>query len=147
MILIPTTKLKRKKKMSQRFNIVEDFPAVTYVEFTNTDKANKVFSGELIKLKSNYTTQQLATVISCAVENSQDPIAELETAIKFGHDTHFAFSIGSSLSSQKQEKKRVIIFSEGDRIKLEGKEFYLKKSPNDNVKLVEILEPSVAVAK
>ena len=92
--------------MSQRFNIVEDFPAVTYVEFTNTDKANKVFSGELIKLKSNRTTQKLATVISCAVENSQDPIAELETAIKFGHDTHFAFSIGSSLTAHKQEKKQ-----------------------------------------
>mgnify|MGYP003653158080 CR=1 FL=1 len=125
--------------MSHRFNIVEDLQTVTYVEFTNTDKANKVFSGELIKLKSNYITQKLATVISCAVENNQDPIAELERAIEFGYDTHFVtFATGSRLNAQKQEKKRVIIFSEGDRIKLEGKEFYLKKAANDNVQLVEI---------
>tara|TARA_R110000823_G_scaffold298005_1_gene418249 strand:- start:1359 stop:1760 length:402 start_codon:yes stop_codon:yes gene_type:complete len=133
--------------MSQRFNIVEDFPAVTYVEFTNTDKANKVFSGELIKLKSNSTTQMLGTVISSAVEDSADPIAALERAVKFGHDTHYAFSIGSSLTAHKQEKKRVIVFSEGDRIKLEGKEFYLKRAANDNVKLVNCWEPSVAVAQ
>lgn len=78
---------------------------------------------------------QIGSVVSSALERGDDPLEAVERATNNGHKLHFIFGLGSSITSQKRDKKTYIEVSYGDIVRFEGRYFTIDKAPNQNLRL------------
>lgn len=83
---------------------------------------------------------QIGSVISSALERGDDPFEAIERATKNGHELHFIFGLGSSITSQTRDRKTYIEVSHGDIVRFEGKYFTIEKAPNQNLHLEPFID-------
>lgn len=121
-----------------RFLPVKSYPAYDVVKL-NPDAGNKVFDGEFLYNEQTHTSWKLGSVVGYAVEKGIDPIKSYNDAIERGHDTHYAFSVGASLTSGHRDKEpRRISVDYGDEITFQGQKFIIEKANNDNINLIKV---------
>lgn len=77
---------------------------------------------------------QIGSVISSSLKDDRDPLEAVERAIKNGHEMHFIFGLGTTLTSHMQNKKTYIEINLGDIVRFEGKYFTIEKAPNNNLR-------------
>jgi len=120
-----------------RFITITEYPAYDVVSF-HSQAGNKVFDGEYLYCAANHTSWKLGSVVGFALEGGRDPIADYNDAVKAGHETHYAFGVGASISSNPQKLDRRIAIEYGDVITFHGQEFIIQKAANYNIKLVPV---------
>jgi len=121
--------------MALRYTTITEYPAYDVVEFT--EGYNKVFDGEYLYNAKTHTSWKLGSVVGFAIKNGQDPIAAYNEAVKQGHEVHYAFGVGASITSHDapKEAKRIAV-EYGDIIEFHGQAFVIEKANNDNIDLV-----------
>lgn len=122
--------------MALRYTTITEYPAYDVVEFT--EGYNSVFDGEYLYNANTHTTWQLGSVVGSAVKNGRDPIEAYNNCMAHGHEAHYAFGVGASISSSQRVKEACRIAVEyGDLIQFHGQTFLIKKANNDNITLVK----------
>ena len=90
----------------------------------------------------NYGVQhhwfQIGSVVSYSLKSGSCPIEALARATNLGHDLHFVFGLGASITSDRKAKTDKIALEWGQMIVFEGRIFELRKAPNDNVRLAPV---------
>lgn len=125
--------------MSERFNTIENSSHLEVVEFASPRSTNRVFSGEILRVKGELTRHKVGSVFAYAVENGDDPLKAYERAIEHGHDVTYVFGLASVISIAASPQERVIEIDIGDHIIVEGKEFEIERASNRNLHLKQIL--------
>ena len=82
----------------------------------------------------------IGSVISFALRNKEDPIKALDEARKLGHELHYVFGLGVSITSHQRPHETKKGFHFGDVIEFEGIKFELVPAPNSNVALKRVTE-------
>lgn len=86
-----------------------------------------------------YDMFQISSVRSYAIKNGDDPTEAVEMATRAGHDLHYIFGLGVTISNMKAiTKKEYILVEHGTKIKFEGLKFVIEKAPNRNLSLKQI---------
>lgn len=124
--------------MALRFNTIENGPRFEVVEFVNPKSTNRVYSGEVLRVKGELTNHKVGSVFSSAVESGDDPLAAYERAVKLGHNVTFIFALASVISNTALPTVRVIEISLGDHILVEGKEFEIEQAGNRQLHLAPL---------
>jgi hypothetical protein len=78
----------------------------------------------------------ISSVVSYALKSGACPIAQVDNARANGHDLHFIIALGSTLSSTKLAKERLVFVAPGMKVIFEGRRFVIAATHNDNLKLV-----------
>jgi hypothetical protein len=124
--------------------LIADFPAYAIYKMPEFRQA-KMIDGmefampfESARYGTLYHFFQIGSVIGYAVKNGDDPIAAFEQAKERGHDLHYVFGLGVSITNQRREKGEKFALNWGDIIGFYGKRFRLDKAPNNNVALIEV---------
>lgn len=124
--------------------LIKDYPAFSIYKMPEFRQAKMIDGMEFAMPfeTRNYGTQyrffKIGSVIGSAIHNGDDPLAALERAKGFGHELHFVFGLGVSITSHQRAKEEKFALNWGDVIGFHGKRFKLAKAPNDNVALIEV---------
>lgn len=110
------------------------YDVVTLAERPNTDYV-ELKSGD--RLDKNMKHYMIDSVISSTIDDNRDPMVAYERAVRLGHDLHFIFPLGTSITSHRREKETYIKVWVGMKIKFEGKFFTIVARNNDNLGLEE----------
>uniref|UniRef100_A0AAU8HYA3 Uncharacterized protein n=1 Tax=Rhizobium phage IG49 TaxID=3129228 RepID=A0AAU8HYA3_9CAUD len=123
--------------------IIVSFPAYTIVSPAH----NKLRHGESIMVEFDairggtiWREFKVGTVASYAIEYFECPIKAVERAKANGHELHYAFGMGVSITSHKRDHEIKKGFRFGDEIILEGYVFEIVKAPNSNIALKMVRE-------
>lgn len=124
--------------------ILAEYPAYKIVEapegymFRDGDTfgiAYRSYRGDTL-----YNFFKLGSVAGYAVQYGEDVEKALADARERGHELHYAFGLGVSLTSHVRPQERHFGLSYGDEIKAFGRRFRLDRAPNNNVKLTELTD-------
>jgi hypothetical protein len=131
------------QKWANTERIIEEYPAYKIVEPTPRKvwKADETFALP-IRTRNHGTLwhfYMLSSVVSYAMRYNNCPIEALDRARENKHQLHFAVTLPTVISAHPKPQQTVVGLSWGDLIKFEGRTFELKRSPNDNVSLVEVV--------
>lgn len=121
--------------------IIADYPAYTIVE----DKDREYTDGDVIAVPYQsarygtlYSFYKLGSVEGYAREYGEDPAEEVARAKQHGHELHYAYALGATITAWEQDKRVVPGFEHGDAIKAFGKKFKIIPAPNQNIRLKEV---------
>jgi len=118
------------------YNVYRPTPTEVYEATTNLNDeraAIPLVDGDI--LINGLSTYTVGTVISYAIKNGHDPIAEYERALENGHEPAYIFANGSCITSHKRAAIDVLQIEDADRVRLEGKTYIVERAPNNNFKL------------
>lgn len=82
-----------------------------------------------------YRTYMIGSVVSGALSDGRDPVAELDRARRFGHELVFIFGTGVCIHNGPRSTTKHILVELGMLIRFEGNLYTLEKAPNDNLRL------------
>lgn len=80
---------------------------------------------------------KIGSVASSAIESDNCPMREIERAKGFGHELHFVFGLGASISNPPRKPDYGTQIRFGETVYFEGRLFTFAKAANDNIKLIE----------
>lgn len=123
--------------------IIAYYPAFTIVE----DKDREYTDGDEIAVPYKsarygtlYNFYKLGSVEGYAREYGEDPAEAIARAKQHGHELHYAYALGTTITAWKQDKRVVPGFEYGDVIKAFGKKFKIVvAAPNRNIRLEEVV--------
>nr|CAI3971084.1 hypothetical protein ORM20_00030 [Ochrobactrum phage ORM_20] len=125
--------------------ILADFPAYTII----SPESNRLVDNEkfMVPFPALRNPREMiwrefciGSVISYALRTGNDPIESLDHARKNGHELHYVFGLGSSITSHQRPHETKKGFHFGDVIEFEGIKFELVPAPNSNVALKKVSE-------
>lgn len=126
--------------------LLADFPAYAVYEMPEFRKAKMIDGMEFAMPfpSTRYGTQyhffKIGSVGGYAVKNGDCPVEAVERAKANGHELHYVYGLGASISNQQREKGEKFALAWGEEIGFEGKRYTLEKAPNQNVRLVPVAE-------
>lgn len=124
--------------------IVASYPAYDFVK-PNVDSLTnlpliKAYDTVAVMLKRGRIEKifTFCSVVSSALKSGDDPIAEYNRAVGFGHDLHFAFPNAVVISANEMKKETHYYLELGDKVLFEGIVFRIEEDWNNNLKLVKV---------
>jgi hypothetical protein len=134
-------------------DVVDNFPAYMIVrrELTNgifikgrrvAIDFTDIYDSESLGLRKEtsrgvvYKEFKPGSVVSYALQNHDDPIAEVARAVERKHQLHWLNACGSAITSQKRPQEVWTLVQIGMLVRFEGRLFTIQRAPNDNLNLV-----------
>lgn len=124
--------------------LIADYPAYAIYRMPAHRQA-KMIDGmefgmpfETARYGTQYHFFQIGSVAGYAVKNGDCPIEAIEQAKGFGHELHYVFGLGVTLTNSPKVKEEKFALNWGDIIGFQGKRFRLEKASNSNVALVPV---------
>lgn len=78
------------------------------------------------------------SVVSSALKNNNDPIAEYEDALTKNEQTHWLYPCGTALTSHDEGQDVLYGLQIGDIIHFEGRDFTLVRNGRDHISLKQV---------
>jgi len=91
---------------------------------------------ESLRHGTQYRTYTAGSAVAYAIENHDDPIRSYLGALERGYSTHWLNQNGVSLTLHQREREEYRLIERGQKVKFEGRWFYVELAPNHNLKLV-----------
>lgn len=130
--------------MNRKHTEVASYPAYTVIALDPLPD----YLGGCVQLKANdklgyenkgsYEKHVISSVISYALDGDRCPITAAYEAHARGHDLHYIFPTGASITAHKRDPETLIQVTNGMKIKFEGRFFVIERARNNNLKLVPV---------
>ena len=134
-------------KNHRNVELVQEFPGAEYYvvgkrvdQFTGIEHTELFARDQLVVTNAGrwyeYKHFEINSVISCALEDGDDPIHDLQRAQLNNHPIHWISALCSVLASSYPDwKEKYIQVEIGQVVKFEGKYFTIEKANNQNLHL------------